>query len=420
MPLSDRHRAAAVLLTFALTAAAGWFTASPPEEKPAPRVSSLTKRPAAPSPPAPAVKTRDAAIAAFERDFGLNPDPAAETYTGERLTELCQGDYASDLPGTNEAFSYARRWAIKDPRGMFEWFFLRGQFTLPAGGANTNYAFTNTLFAEWAKHDATAAMTAALRCVSKRDRADAAIDVIETLRKTDPARAAALAAENLALFASDGLRSFRAFGEGYKDTWNFLTALPSGKERGALLAHYFDEVVRYHGDDCTRMWKEMPESLRRELVTGGFRGISLGKSDMTGEGPGAPATLEGLEDLQRQYSETSGDADAALRFLNTSGRAWVERDPAGAVTWAQQHLKGEARVTKTAQLFTYAARHDFDAALRTWQTLPDGILRARAAGRIAAAAGDSRTEEVAALFATLPPGDQAIALAERKQATPKR
>ena len=276
----------------------------------------------------------------------------------------------------------------------------------------------DTLFGEWAKRDANAAVAAALRCASKRDRAEAVIDVIESLRKTDPARAASLAAENLAVFGTDSLRGFSAYGEGPKDTWDFLTALPAGNERGALLARYFKDIVRYHGDDCARVWKEMPEAMRQEVVAGGFTGTYLGRSGFPGPGelPAAPATLEGLEDLHRRHIETGGDADAARGFLNTTGRAWAERDPAAAIAWAQQHLKGELRVTGTAKLFTCAATSDFDAALRTWQTLPDGILRARAAGRIAAAAAHARSEEVGALLATLPPGDLAIAEAERKQA----
>jgi hypothetical protein len=72
-------------------------------------------------------------------------------------------------------------------------------------------------------------------------------------------------------------------------------------------------------------------------------------------------------------------------------------------------LKGAQRVKVTARFFAAGAAGIFDATLQLWQDLPDGVLRARAAGNLAAGAPADRKAEVAALIAMMSETDQRIA-----------
>jgi hypothetical protein len=134
---------------------------------------------------------------------------------------------------------------------------------------------------------------------------------------------------------------------------------------------------------------------------------------MTTSGTRAPQyipDLEGMEEMRRRHVETTGDPVAAAHYVaSRNGREWAQRDPAAAVAWAQQHLKGEQRVKGTARLFAAGAAENFDATLQLWQSLPDGVLRARAAGNLAAGAPADRKAEVEALIAGFSPTDQRIA-----------
>lgn len=423
MKPATRNRAAAALLSFAIAATAGWLTAeSDVQEKPR-AIPSAAVRPAPPPTTAAALsaaKSPVAAVAALERTLLASLDPAGEIHSGERLAELCLGDHPQDLPGLNEAFSYASRWAAKDPQGMFEWFLQRGKFTLAA--VDSSYGFLSNIFREWAKHDAKAAVAAALRCSAKRDRAEAIATVIEALRKTDPARAAGLAAEHIGILSppKEAAHLFSAYGEGFEETWTLLRGLPSGKSRADILARYFEEVTRYHAGDVGRLWREAPEDVRRDLVAGGFEfryAAMLRDAAKSGE---KPPVFDGLPELMRQHAETSGDPQAAKKFLDTAGSEWAQRDPAGAVSWALAHLKGEQRVNGTAELFLSAAARDFDEAVREWQSLPDGILKARAAGNMAAGAPEERKADMQALLENLPSGDLSIVEASRSVAVKRR
>jgi hypothetical protein len=410
--MNSRHRsgiAAGVLLAAGL---AGWCSVREPDTA-AVRVvipalpDKLFPPPAADVPRPPGSPSE--ALAALERELVRALDPGAGIFTGERLAELCLQDHATDLPGPNAASSYARGWAAKNPREMFEWFRRRGEFKLPQRAANTYYTFLNTLFHQWMQQDPSAAVSAALSITSKRDRADALVEVIGELRKSDPARAAALTAEHIEKLGAETMRGFSAYGSGYRETWDFLRALPAGKARDGVLARYFDDVIRYHGKDCAQLWQEMPVELRRSLIAGGFNGLYLAAA-------GSPATLEGLDDLRREHIEATGDPKVTRAWLNTGGQEWAQRDPDAAIAWAQEHLKGEQRVNGTALMFSAGAAGNFDATLQLWQSLPDGILRARAAGNLAAGAPADRKAEVDALLESLSPADRGLANTARQAA----
>ena len=320
--------------------------------------------------------------------------------------ELCLDEHPEDLPGSNVA-SYSSAWAKQDPQGMFEWFQRRGGFSLPARDANTTYGFLYQIFPELTKKNPDAAITAALSCPTKRDCAEALIHVIEQLRKTDPVRATSLASEHLAKLETT--HGWNAYGKDYRETWDFLTALPAGKSRGKVISRYFEEVIRYHSKDSGQLWKDMPDALRREIVAGGFSGTYLPNLESTEQ-------LEGISGLQREHIESTGDAMTTRQWLGTGAREWAGRDPAAAVAWAQQNLKGQPRLEGTAQLFSAGAAQDFAATLRVWQSLPDGILKAHATGHLAAGAPEARKAETEALLESLPPTDRAIANTAKKAA----
>jgi hypothetical protein len=414
--MNARHRigiATGVLLAAGI---AGWCSVREPDTAAARVV--IPALPDKPSPPPAADVSKPAAtpgeaLTALERELVRALDPGAGTFTGERLAELVLEDHPSDLPGPNAANSYAKGWAAKNPREMFEWLQRRGGFTLPMRSANANYSFLNTLFHQWMKQDPAAAVSAALSITGKRDRADALVEVISELRKSDPARAAALAAEHIAKIDGNTVRGFSAYGNNYRETWDFLRALPAGQARDGVLARYFDDIVRYHGKDCAQLWQEVPVELRRSLIAGGFRGMYLGDAESAA---GSPATLEGLDDLRREHIEATGDPNVTRVWLNNGAHEWAQRDPAAAIAWAQQHLKGEQRVNGTAQMFSAGAEKNFDATLQLWQSLPDGILRARAAGHLAAGAPAERKAEVDALMESLSPADRGIAATARQTA----
>jgi hypothetical protein len=395
MPHATRHRAAAVLLIFAIAAAAGWFTASPPGDEMNRRIPAPIKPPAVPAVPTAAAapsKNRDAAIAALERAFALSLDPAAEVYSGERLMEWCRGDFPSDLPGgSDEACAFANQWAAKDPEGMFEWFLSQGRFTLEARGTSCN--FLGTIFQGWANKDSGAAAAAALRCPSKREQGEARAAILEAL--------------------SDASFSLNANGKELAEKWTFLCGLPVGRSRATILARYFDEVTRYHAAESERLWREAPVDIRRELIAGGFTASWAGHDDKASD---KPPSFDGLADLHRQYAEENGDCKDARHFLNAHGNEWAQSDPAAAVAWSLAHLKGEQRVQLTAQLFFDAASHDFDAAVDAWQALPDGILKARAAGNMVSGAPENRRAEMDEFLSVMPPSDLSEAEEARKRA----
>ncbi len=259
MSSTRKLRAVAALISFAVAAVAGWFMFTPPAAE-RPRVLSALpdKLPSSAVPAQPVASSPAAAVAALERALMVTLDPAAENYRGERLAELCRGDFARDLPGGNAAFSYARRWAKKNPAGMFEWFLKRGLFTLPTREPNHHYSFLNTIWEEWAKRDTASALDAAKRCPRQGDRSDAVVNVIQSLRKTDPARAVAIASENMSSFTN--YASYIATDETYRGTWDFLAGLPAGNIRGKMLA-LFSDGAAHHFDDTLAAWQSLPEGI---------------------------------------------------------------------------------------------------------------------------------------------------------------
>ena len=201
MPASRQRHALVALVFFTAAAGAGWFTVTPPTADSARVLSAFGEKTTSPGVTSqPADKSPSAMLAAAERAFVLEVDPPDERCTGERLAELCLAD-ATDLPGEGMAGQYARRWAMKSPQEMYDWFQSRGGFEFPTDAQRNRYrSFDSVLFTEWAKRDPAAAMKAALACNHKLNRGPAVMMIIGTVHKTDPQRAFALAAKHMEFF----------------------------------------------------------------------------------------------------------------------------------------------------------------------------------------------------------------------------
>jgi hypothetical protein len=402
-----RRRVIVAFVSFIAAAVAAWFTASPPAAGPAQSIPGIL------SPDKSAAATDEAAdtspagaLAAAERAFAAEFAAHDEHFTGEKLVELCLAHGVDD-----PSASYARLWAKKSPRDMYDWMQRRGSLeffnNVPRGGYLN---LVTILFTEWAGQDAGAAMQAALTCSDRANRGLAVRAVVSAVQRTDPARAVALLAEHMEFCHGgwDWDQPLSAKDADYRATWAAITKLPAGSSRNTLLGFYFDELWQNRRKENVRIWQELPEELRADLVAGSFKGISA--MLMGVPVPQPIPQLEGMDEMRRRHVETTGDTDAAAHFVaSRSGREWAERDPAAAVAWAQQYLKGEARVKATARLFRPAAEGNFDAALKVLETLPPGMLRVRAIGNLAAGAPPEHAAEVKALLATLQGDDRRLA-----------
>lgn len=402
-----------VSIALAVGGLAGWWSVPPlPEtaDGETRTAAILSPFPAAPNnhvsepPPAGQVSAR------LEKELLAMLNPGAETFSGERLAELCLGDNATDLPEVGKAWVYAGNWAKAAPEEMLAWFRARGsgKLILPNGPLNSHNDFSNLIFRALTVKNPEGAIRSALQEERKSVRRGLVANVIGTLRLTDPGRASALAAEQAGLLAGGERNSseFSAVGKDYPGMWDLLRALPAGGDRNRVLAQYFDAIAGNHPQDTVAMWSRMPAEERRELVEGGFQGMGLRMG-------GSSASLEGLNELWRDHALASRDPEVLEQYLRAGATQWAASDPAAAITWARENLIGEARVLGTARLFREGAQSDFDATLAVWRDLPEGGLRARAAGYLAAGAPEERRAEAEALLSSLPPADQAAARASK-------
>ncbi|HEX2750545.1 MAG TPA: hypothetical protein VHM91_21245 [Verrucomicrobiales bacterium] len=251
-------------------------------------------------------------------------------------------------------------------------------------------------------------MQAALTCSRGENRGPAVQAIVSIVLRTDPPRAIAFLAEHMEFFSGSRDLPLSAKDGSYRAIWDAITQLPAGSGRGALLARYLDDLWASRREESVRIWQELPANLRAELVTGSFTGsvAMLHGFRVPQEIP----ALEGMNEMRRRYVETTGDAAAAQHFVaSRNGREWAQRDPAAAIAWAQQYLKGEVRLRAIPDLFYPAAAQNFDAALQALEVLPPGAVRARAIGNLAAAASAEHAAEVKTLLATLQGDDRRLA-----------
>jgi hypothetical protein len=346
----------------------------------------------------------DAIIARSERELIYGPDPVPGNFSAagiERTIRQC-----ASLPGGDQAiFSYLEQWTALDPRGVFAWFDRRGS---PGGRFLQDYdgLRASMLFRIWAEQDLEAALTAAARLKFPGRRAQGLATTLQALAKTDPDRAREFFKAHLALFASiPGLYLDYDYYDKGAAALNFLSSIPSGKARGNLLASLLQTLSSaFSPVESSKFWEQAPDGVKQDLVAAGFSAASLADTR-----PDGRPLFPDLENRLRQQAEISGDPGAAEKFVDTYGYSWAARDLDSALAWSRTHLKGRARLESSAGFFYSAAEANFDHAVLTWQSLPPGILKAKAAGALLAGTPDARKADAEALLETLSPHDLSIA-----------
>ena len=387
----------AAALAFALSAILAWMTAAPSHiasslDRSATR-GSRQRGLAAMDP----IADSSAAVLTLVRVLLLDVAPPAEHYDSEGMEKAIAEDKRSNggVGGGEAAIRYACDWANESPQDIFTWLTQRGPVPTLVPQSDDRGFLAYVVFERWAEKDLEAALAAAGATSNKQIRRQALLTTLEVMCKGDPSRARDLMIQNLALFDPDTPDPIFNASESGKSTCDMLLSLPTGSTRAHLLSSILQSMAGYGSDDAVAaqalaVWNNAPDALRRELVAAGFAG-SVKK----------PGNYEGLEDLMRERAETSGNAAAAEAFIEAEGQAWAKRNLSEALEWAQTYLKGRSRIDCGAELFKGAAEVDFDSALRVWQTLPDSILKARAAGAIRRGAPEARKADAAALLESL-------------------
>ena len=431
-PQSDRHfcpmknrywsRAAVYAGVFLAAGLAGWQGAriSRQEVPPATGTASGRQEPDHQQAVEAIGRPQQPELIRMERELLDLVDPEKLKYDGAQLESLCSEEYPTDLPGAPKAVVYAEQWAEAAPEEMFAWFQARGDFSVQVvrnGRVLHGMNLLPNLFNGWARSDPDRAAGAALACPRKTQRIPAMAAVIAELKRSDPAKAAALAATHAGLLAESNGTPFSGYGAEAEPNLKLLQSLPESAAKSKLLAGFFEEAVRYQGSKAVTYWEAMPEEARRQLVEGGFSGMHLndGQEMFPPTDPPLP-DLAGLRDLLFKKAEGGTPEDAQV-YLHKYGNQWAGEDPSAALSWAWTHLRGEQRLRQVSSLYAPAAAGNLEEALAAWELLPPGTMKAKAAGAMAAGAPAGRVAEVEALIAALPPADQQAAVLAQQAAT---
>jgi hypothetical protein len=386
------------LLAFVLGAVAAWLAGSPVSDASATAETFLRS---SRQREAETARSRDPVqiAAQFESEMVNYRAPPKAIHDADGMESVFKSDrMTQSFPGGGGGWiSYSMEWAEDSPEDMFAWL-------IHQGGSDFKQRVNSAaiLFNTWAVKDREAALAAIFKISDTDIRRQALASSLEILYQTHPDRARELMTQNLELFSSGlGGTPFKAYDTG-KTTCDLLLSLPHGEVRTQLLADLLSSLATWSMDGTAAyaisIWNQAPESQRRELVAAGF--------DSSKENS---ASFDGLEDIMRDRAETSNDPRVAEMFMQNHGPALAKRDLAGTLDWAHAHLKGKARVEQCAELFESAASQDFDTTLATWQTLPEGILKARAAGAMSKGAPASRKTEAEAVIQSLSAQDQDLA-----------
>lgn len=362
---------------FILTAVSAWFACAPDGNK---LVEGNSTRHGLRQRAATGVDSCDMAAALRRLESKIlphNPAPTRKTHDAEGMENaIFASERSAPCPGGGmQAFEYSMDWAKDAPEEMFAW--LVGQ-----NGKRSHYA--NMLFSQWAEVDIEAALAAVFKIPDPQLRAQALLTSLEVLCKTNPDRAKEILLQNMSLFSPNEASLFFEYDSG-KTTWDLLLALPPGKERTHLQAELLE---RMNSDGLAQnLWKQASESQRREWLAAGFSPYMTSAD-----------TFEGLGEIMKEKAETSGNPADATKFIEGHGEAWAKRDLAGALDWAQAHLKGKSRVDLSGKLFQAGIAGDFDTTLRIWQGLPEGYLKKGIAEAILRAVPDARKAEAQAVL----------------------
>lgn len=318
----------------------------------------------------------ESTLADMERRVVRFSPPNVEIHDAEGMESRLLIDLREAAWGRGvEAENYARQWATQNPAEAFEW--LIHQELVPS---DLRKSLAAGLFSEWAKQDMVAALAAIPRMTDEESRVQALVSTLEILCEKSPAMARELLLKNADSLEVLNSVAFYEFEPGKART-DLILALPPGRLRTMLMAENI-RCLMYQGIGCggdnssyyakaaigTGLWNQLTHIERHELVDAG-----LHLSDFD------EIQLDGLENLIKQRAETSSDPRQTSLFIEQYCISWAERDADAAVSWAMTHLKGMERTEWTCLALSYAAKKDFNAAMRIWRTLPEGTLREQSA-----------------------------------------
>jgi len=397
-------------ISFALFAASAWLawsTAAPPDEAADP----VARRRMKPPPQSEETRHHQKLLATLERELITGPRPERVVFSGQDM------DFILSRDGTEAASYYGSEWARHDPASMCEWIERRGLIGWgPFRSDISNIFFVSSLFEKWAARDADAALTAALRLSRAPARAQGLASALQVIWRSDPEKARRVLAEHGDLLTNspDIRLSCDGVTHGPADL-KFLASLPAGKLRGKLLGLVLTDATDSHSESshaaATAVWESLSGEQKQDLAFGEFfqrRGGLIRYGTSLNDKESLPPFPDEAE-LLRGHAETSGNATAARDFIIGHGDAWAAAEPAEAIAWSLAHLKGSDRLEYTAGLFKAAATADYDRTLAAWQSLPPGVLKARAAGALFAGTPDDRKPDAEALLDTLSAHDRGVA-----------
>jgi hypothetical protein len=402
--MKPRNIAVIALILFAASAWLAWSTAAQ-DETVDPVAGLRSKMP----PKSQETSASQSLLATLERELIAGPKKRIEAFSGKEMDSILSRD------GWEAAFAYGYDWAENDPAAMCEWLERRGLIPGPFRWDHSS-SFVSTLFEKWAARDADAALAAALRLSRMPARAQGLASSLQVIWRSDPERARRVLAEHGEWLAGapDTQLSYNGVRHGPADL-KFLASLPAGKLRGKLMSLVLANAVDSYSESshaaATALWESLSAQQKQDLAAGGFlqRMNSLVNFGTPLGGEKSLPPFPDEAELLRGYAESSGNTTAARDYIIGHGDEWAAREPAEAVAWSLAHLKGSDRLDYTAGLFKAAAKADYDRAVAAWQSLPAGVLKARAAGALIAGTQDDRKPEALALLDTLSTHDRGVA-----------
>lgn len=286
-------------------------------------------------------------------------------FSGERLEELLRESFPEEGPGPEDPDEYAEEWCRLNPRAVLAWGKQRGSFEINED--RYSLSLLHTLFLSWARQDQAAAFEAYSR-LSEPDRAEALHGLIRGLVMKDPALAARLAAENMKDLASGGFGRYLSTEESWQ-LWLALKDLPEGDTKVEILIR----LLHQPGVEASIV-NELPAEIKRAMLL------------KTGDHWNLRTAILRSDDgktVLRELAQSTGRPDLAQRWLDMRGESLSATDVSEALRWVQSSSTGEQRVKAVVEILQSVAEENTQLAMEVWHTLPEGILRARAAGAIA-------------------------------------
>lgn len=322
-------------------------------------------------------------LARMETAILPNPAPPRATYDAAGMTLAILNERSPGVPeGGISPSEYAYGWARDSPETMFEWLLHGRRLVGP------DRMFSQILFSSWAKSDLKAALAAWSRLPGVEDRRQALMPTLQMMCKTDPPGASGLLAENLELFSeSTGVIPFDISEHG-PNVLTMMLSLAPGETRTRLLVGYANRIGSgfFLGDEyMEKAWSGLPASERTEWVAAGLN-------------PSMTKKFPGIEHLLQEQADAAGSPPDEARYFDPMGEVRGDHDPATALAWIEENMKGRARVDLSVTIFEAAASRHLDQALASWQALPDSILKDRAADAIRRRAPVDRNLDVRAIL----------------------